>query len=118
MEYLLTLNRGKHIARQLEKGTLIGQSEIDSMTKNIEVVDREGDSDTFKHRIFKVISSGDSDNVDDLRQFLDYPPDHPDHLQDINLEDDSGMSLLMHAAWKGKENSAKFLIQQVTTRLL
>ena len=92
------------------------------MTKNAEISDRGEENATtnvsailpeFKHPIFNVISTHADDKVEDLRKYLDLPPDDPDHLSDINLEDESGMSALMHAAWKGKEKSAKFLIQQV-----
>ena len=93
------------------------------MTKNVMVLD-EADRDgggggvgaiqpVFKHPIFNVISTHADDDIEDLRKYLDLGPDHPDHVQDINLEDESGMSALMHAAWKGKEKSAKYLIQQV-----
>ena len=90
------------------------------MTKNVEVLDREDTVNggsaiqpVFLHPIFNVISTHQEDDIEDLRKYLDLSPDDPDHVKDINLEDESGMSALMHAAWKGKEKSAKYLIQQV-----
>ena len=73
-------------------------------------------SKVFVHPVFEVISSGSEDDVEAIRPFLEGSGGKDrkeERLQDVNLEDENGMTVLMYAAWKGKYNMAKFLIQQV-----
>jgi len=64
-----------------------------------------------RHPIFDAISKSAEDDVDAVRKYIDMKASEGG-VDSIDLQDDSGMTLLMHAAWKGKLKVAKFLIAE------
>ena len=54
-----------------------------------------------RHPIFDAISKSAEDDVDAVRKYVDMKASEGG-VDSIDLQDDSGMTLLMHAAWKGK----------------
>ena len=64
------------------------------------------DEDKDEHPVFEALKNS-KDNVEDIRNFFEI-----DGLS-IEMEDSAGMTVLMHACWKGYEKIAKFLIEQV-----
>ena len=54
-----------------------------------------------RHPIFDAISKSAEDDVDAVRKYIDMKASEGG-VDSIDLQDDSGMTLLMHAAWKGK----------------
>jgi hypothetical protein len=60
-----------------------------------------------KPPIFEAVSEA-GDNVGRVRAMFD-----AGEATSYDLADESGMTLIMHAAWKGNYNVAKYLIDQV-----
>ena len=54
-----------------------------------------------RHPIFDAISKSAEDDVDAVRKYIDMKASEGG-VDSIDFQDDSGMTLLMHAAWKGK----------------
>ena len=71
-----------------------------------EVGDDEKDtneSPTFDHPVFKTIADGD---MESMRNYFEVEG------VSLELEDQHGMTPLMHASWKGRQEVAKYLIKQ------
>ena len=58
------------------------------------------------HPVFQAIKDS-KDNVESVRDYFEI-----DGLS-VEKQDTAGMTVLMHACWKGYENIVKFLIKQV-----
>ncbi len=63
------------------------------------------------HHLFEVICRGKEDNAYAVREALE--KDDQDRQTILELTDSSGMTPLMHAAWKGKPTVTKMLIDMV-----
>ena len=72
-----------------------------------DVKDGEDTNDkTEEHPVFEAIKDS-KDDVELIRNFFEI-----DGIP-VEKQDTSGMTVLMHACWKGYENIVKFLIKQV-----
>ena len=58
---------------------------------------------TFDHPVFKTIADGD---MESMRNYFEVEG------VSLELEDQHGMTPLMHASWKGRQEVAKYLIKQ------
>ena len=58
------------------------------------------------HPVFQAIKDS-KDNVETVRDYFEI------HGLSVEKQDTAGMTVLMHACWKGYENIVKFLIKQV-----
>ena len=58
------------------------------------------------HPVFQAIKDS-KDNVEVVRDYFEI------HGLSVEKQDTAGMTVLMHACWKGYENIVKFLIKQV-----
>ena len=63
---------------------------------------------TFDHPVFKTIADGD---MESMRNYFEVEG------VSLELEDTHGMTALMHASWKGRQDVAKYLIKQGAVRL-
>ena len=61
------------------------------------------ESPTFDHPVFKTIADGD---MESMRNYFEVEG------VSLELEDQHGMTPLMHASWKGRQEVAKYLIKQ------
>ena len=78
--------------------------------KMIEVVDREDEEKKPVHPIIEAVKDKE-DDPDALRKIFDQKSG--DFGDPLTAADESGMTALMYASWKGKIKSLNFLIQQV-----
>lgn len=63
----------------------------------------QSESPTFDHPVFKTIADGD---MESMRNYFEVEG------VSLELEDQHGMTPLMHASWKGRQEVAKYLIKQ------
>lgn len=56
------------------------------------------------HPVFKAVTDGDVERVRNFFEIENVP---------IEIQDENGMTPLMHACWKGNKDMVKFLIKQV-----
>ena len=61
------------------------------------------ENSTFDHPVFKTITDGD---MESMRNYFEVEG------VSLELEDQHGMTPLMHASWKGRQDVAKYLIKQ------
>jgi ankyrin repeat protein len=64
-----------------------------------------------RHAIFDAICASTDDDVEPVRKYVDLKPSDGG-VSSLEVEDDSGMTPLMHAVWKGKVKVAKFLLAE------
>lgn len=89
---------------------ITGDEKFDKKEKN---GDDAAASTKPRHPVFDVIAEcGDSDDPFALLEFFE-GSDAARRLDKADVEDASGMTPLMHAAWKGKPKMTKFLIDHV-----
>ena len=65
--------------------------------------DEKDTGSTFDHPVFKTIADGD---MESMRNYFEVEG------VSLELEDQHGMTPLMHASWKGRQEVAKYLIKQ------
>ena len=67
---------------------------------------RDDPKSETEHPVFEALKNS-KDDVESVRNFFE--------IQGISIEiqDSSGMTVLMHACWKGHEKIVRFLIKQV-----
>ena len=63
----------------------------------------QSENPTFDHPVFKTIADGD---MESMRNYFEVEG------VSLELEDQHGMTPLMHASWKGRQEVAKYLIKQ------
>jgi hypothetical protein len=65
------------------------------------------------HPLLEAVKREGVDDVEVLREILDAKVDKGEDKSPLLAADESGMTALMHAAWKGKVKTVKFLLEQV-----
>lgn len=88
-----------------QKAANMANEETDNKTSEIQ---KGEPNDSKTHPVFEIIKTSDSENVvDDVRNYFEV------NGVSVEIMDNTGMTPLMQACWKGNLELAKFLINQV-----
>ena len=76
---------------------------VDTVEDCINEKDTGQSEGVFDHPVFKTIADGD---MESMRNYFEVEG------VSLEMEDQHGMTPLMHASWKGRQEVAKYLIKQ------